>query len=271
MESVRTEVRDGVAEVTLCRPERLNAFDEAMLDGLASAIAAADADGRVGAILLTGEGRGFCAGMDLTTATPPADGTSLGTAIRREIEQRLNPVVLALVGSRVPVVTAVNGVAAGGGMGLALCGDVVLAARSASFVQVFAPRLGIAPDTGSTWHLGRLLGRARARGLALLGDRLDAETAERWGLVWRVVDDADLMDEARATAARLARGSTEALRWTRRLLDEAPTATLPDQLAREAEANGELVDGPDFLEGVVAFLEKREPRFSGAERGAAEE
>jgi 2-(1,2-epoxy-1,2-dihydrophenyl)acetyl-CoA isomerase len=258
--TVRYEVRDGVGEITLDRPERLNAFDRDMIQELGEALAAAESDREVGALLLTGAGRGFCAGMDLTAVVPDED-EPLGTTVRRNMERGLNVTVQQIVGHRVPVVTAVNGVAAGGGMGLALCGDVVLAARSATFLQVFAPRLAIAPDTGSTWLLPRLVGRARARGLTLLGDPLDADTAEEWGLVWEVHEDDELLDAARITARRLAAGPTEAFAWTRRLLDLSERTDLADQLQAEAVANGELAGRPDFLEGVGAFLENREPEF----------
>ncbi len=264
METIRYEVRDGVAEITLARPDRLNAFDLTMIRELREAVAAASDDGSVGALLLTGEGRAFCSGLDLTSTSELAEGESIGGMIQRGMEEDLGPLVIDLVEHRVPVVCAVNGVAAGGGMGLALSGDVVIAARTAEFIQVFAPRLAVVPDTGSTWWLARLLTRAQARGLALLGEPLSAVRALSWGLVWDVVDDDLLLDVARGIAGRLADGPTEAYRHTRALLDAAGGLPLADALQAEAEANGVLCDQPDFLEGVSAFLEKRRPVFGSA-------
>jgi 2-(1,2-epoxy-1,2-dihydrophenyl)acetyl-CoA isomerase len=178
------------------------------------------------------------------------------------MELGFNPLVRDLVRFPKPVVVAVNGVTAGGGVGLALCGDIVLAAKSAYFAQVFGPRLGLVPDMGCTWFLPQLLGRARARALALLGDRLPAEKAAEWGLIWAAVEDAKLLDEAGAVAQRLAQGPTRAFARIKEVLEAAPFNTLEEQLELERRVQGELGDAGDFAEGVRAFLEKREPKFS---------
>ena len=257
MPSVVTARLGRTAVVTLNRPEVLNAFTPAMIRELHEVLDDAAADHDVGAILLTGAGRGFCAGMDLGAAALDDGAADVGAAIRGHMETQLNPLVLWLSDSPVPVVVAVNGVAAGGGVGLALAGDIVVAARSARFVQTFTPKLGLVPDTGCTWLLPHLAGRARARGLALLGEPLSAEDAEACGVIWSCVDDDDLLDLAHDIAGRLAAGPSDAIRRTRKLLDRAPTASLADQLAAEAVANGHLVAQPDFAAGVAAFRQGR--------------
>lgn len=263
-ETLQVDAADGVATVVLSRPATLNALDVVMVRELTDVARALAARADVRAVLLTGEGRGFSAGADLGEGTSEPDPLlSRGENIARGLETALNPMILAWRRLPVPVVVAVNGVAAGGGVGLALVGDVVLAARSARFVQVFGPRLGLVPDLGCTWHLPRLVGAARARGLALLGESLTAEQAAAFGLIWAVCDDDDLRAEAESVAARLASGPTRAFVRIRELLDASPAGTLEEALAAEAVAQGELGDSADFAEGVRAFLEKREPRFRG--------
>ncbi len=256
--------RDGaVATITLNRPKSLNSLNKTLIDALRAALKETRLDDGVRAIILTGAGRGFCAGADLANAGFD-DGVkrSVGEGVSRSMEIAYNPLVRDLHHFPKPVVTAVNGTAAGGGVGLALSGDIVLAARSASFVQVFGPRLGLVPDMGCTWYLPNLVGRARARALALLGDKLPAEMAAQWGLIFAVHDDDKLMDEAKMMADRLARGPRRATQRIKQALDAAPYATLDQQLELERRFQHELGDLPDFVEGVTAFLQKRDPKFS---------
>ncbi len=249
-----------VRTLTLNRPSALNSFTQAMHTELMAALEAAAADPQVRALVLTGAGRGFCAGQDLADpAVAPAPGGApkdLGDTVARFY----GPLVLRLKTFPVPVVAAVNGVAAGAGANLALCCDLVLAARSASFIQAFA-KIGLVPDTGGTWLLPRLVGRARALGLAMLGDKLPAEEAERIGLIWRCVDDASLADEAAALATRLAAMPVAALAATRAALDAGPSVSLEDALDEEARLQGRLGRAHDYQEGVAAFGARRAPVF----------
>lgn len=248
-----------VVRVTLNRPERLNALNLALVDGLLAACEAlARASPRV--VILAGAGRAFCAGADLLDSQ--LDAEDPGERVSTLMRDRYNPLVEALAGLPCPTIAAVHGVAAGGGASLALLADLVVAARSASFVQVFAPQLGLVPDLGSTWSLPRLVGSARARGLALLGDRLDATTAAAWGLIWRVVEDGQLEAEVSALAARLAAGPTEAFRATRAALASSLGHSLTEQLEVERQAQARLAAHPNLKEAVSAFREKRPPRFS---------
>jgi 2-(1,2-epoxy-1,2-dihydrophenyl)acetyl-CoA isomerase len=178
------------------------------------------------------------------------------------MESHFNPIVREIDELPKPVVAAVNGVTAGGGVGLALSADIVVAAKSAKFIQVFAPRLGIIPDMGSTWYLNHLLGRARARALTLTGEPLPAETAADWGLIWKCVEDNALMEEAMGLAQKLAAGSTKAFQMTMAALDAAENNDLAAQLEVERYIQGQMTNRADFAEGVTAFLEKREPKFS---------
>ena len=259
------ETRGGVAQVTLNRPDKLNALSLGLLEDLRAAAAAIAAEPAIRAVLLTGAGRAFCSGADLTRDDffHGAEG-SVGHSIGRSLTEHFNPMVCAWSELRAPVVVAVNGLAAGAGMSLALVGDIVIAARSASFLQLFAPKLGLMPDLGSTFHLPRLIGTARAKGLALLGEPLTAADAERWGLIWSCVDDAALMQRASALASRLADGPTQAFSRIKAVFNEQPRSTLAEQLALEATAQAHLGDSQDFAEGLRAFREKRVPRFSGA-------
>jgi 2-(1,2-epoxy-1,2-dihydrophenyl)acetyl-CoA isomerase len=258
MDDILVEKRDGWRRVALNRPAKLNALNREMLTRLLAAIDAAEADTSCRAILLTGEGRGFCAGQELgsdVAARPdgPADLQALANGWHHQIVRRIRA-------SRLPFVCAVNGVAAGAGAGFALACDIVIAAKSATFVQAFV-RLGLVPDSGASFLLAHAVGDARARALALLGDAIDAATAAEWGMIWKAVDDAELAGEAEALAVRLAKGPAGALASIKRLFAAATTNTLHQQLDLEASLQGDAGRSADFAEGLRAFREKRPPRF----------
>jgi 2-(1,2-epoxy-1,2-dihydrophenyl)acetyl-CoA isomerase len=258
------ERRDDVAHVTLNRPDRLNALNQALIDDLHAAASAIESDRGIRAVLLTASGRAFCSGADLMgNELTGSQERSRGDGIRTHLEQHFNPMVSAWYQLRVPVVVAVNGVAAGAGVSLALVGDVVLAANSATFLQLFAPKLGLMPDLGSTFHLPRMVGTARAKGLALLGDALTAADAANWGLIWACVEDAALQSQAESLARRLAKGPTQAFERIKAIFNVEPPRTLAEQLALEARGQAELGDTEDFTEGVQAFRNKRAPNFAG--------
>jgi 2-(1,2-epoxy-1,2-dihydrophenyl)acetyl-CoA isomerase len=263
-ENILVDVGDGVATLTLNRPQSLNSLNKGLIDDTRAALRTLGGDGRVKALIVTGAGRGFCAGADLASGGFN-DGVqrSVGEGISHSMEIAYNPLVRDLVGFAKPVIVAVNGVAAGGGVGLALAGDIVLAAKSAYFVQVFGPKLGLVPDMGCTWFFPQLLGRARSRALALLGDKLPAERAAEWGLIWAAVPDDQLPSEARVVAQRLAKGPARAFGEIKRALDAAAENTLDEQLELERRVQRRLGDTEDFREGVTAFLAKREPQFKG--------
>lgn len=250
--AITYEVSEGIATLTLNRPERLNAFNDALVNGALASIAAARVDPAVKALVITGNGRGFCAGADLAGGLAPT-----GEGVNASMRDLFNPLILAIDDFPKPTVAAINGVAAGAGVGLALVCDIAVAARSASFVLTFGPQLGLVPDLGVTWFLPRAIGRARARALALLGDKLPAQTAADWGLVWTCVDDEQCMPTARALATRLGRGSAEAFFEIRRLMDKAETNDLATQLDAERETQVGLIVKPAFMEGVKNFLAKK--------------
>jgi len=255
-----TTIDGGVAAITLNRPEKLNAFTVPMLVDFHRALETAASVDVVRAVLITGAGRGFCAGQDLSdrSVAPGEAAPDLGESL----EVRYNPVVRLMRSMAKPVVVAVNGVAAGAGANLALAGDIVIAARSARFIQSFA-RIGLVPDSGGTYVLPRAVGVPRAMGLALLGEPLDAETALAWGLIWKVVDDDEVAATATATAAALAAGPTSGLAKTKHAISVSLQNTLDEQLDLERDLQRVAGQSHDYREGVAAFLDKRPPSFGG--------
>jgi 2-(1,2-epoxy-1,2-dihydrophenyl)acetyl-CoA isomerase len=259
-ETIRIDRHPNWWQVTLDRPDKRNAVTPEMLTALLAALDAAAAAPACRALLLTGAGRGFCAGQELGPAVLPGpDGPPDLEALAAGFHHR---VVARLRSLPIPVVCAVNGVAAGAGVSFALAADIVLAARSASFVIAFA-RIGLVPDSGASFFLPRLVGEARARAITLLADPLSAERAADWGLIWRAVDDAALAGEAAALCERLAAGPSGAYALTKRAFAASPDNDLTAQLALEARLQGAAGRGGDFAEGVRAFLEKRPPHFPG--------
>jgi 2-(1,2-epoxy-1,2-dihydrophenyl)acetyl-CoA isomerase len=243
-----------VRTLTLNRPASLNSFTAAMHRELRAALDAAADDRGVRCLVITGAGRGFCAGQDLND---PEVGTNVGAVVERIYK----PLALRIASMPVPVIACVNGVAAGAGANFALGCDFVVAAKSASFIQAFS-KIALIPDCGGTWLLPRLVGRARAIGLAMSGDKLAAEEAERFGLIWRCVDDAALHDQTMTLAQRLAALPVKALAATRRTIDEAMKIDYADALSLEARVQNEMGAEADFREGVAAFLEKRAAQFN---------
>ncbi|GAB3456868.1 2-(1,2-epoxy-1,2-dihydrophenyl)acetyl-CoA isomerase PaaG [Massilia terrae] len=259
-ESIQLSIEDGVATLTLNRPDKLNSFTQAMHLEVRDALARVQSDKSVRVMVLTGAGRGFCAGQDLSdrAVEPGSPGVDLGASV----EQFYAPLVLTLRSLPMPVICAVNGVAAGAGANLALACDIVLAAKSASFIEAFC-KLGLIPDTGGTWHLPRMIGMARATGLAMLGEKLSAEKAEEWGLIWRAVADEELMPEAMKMARHFATAPTKGLAFTKKALQASYANTLPQQLQLEADMMRELGYSHDYREGVAAFMAKRPAEFKG--------
>jgi len=252
--------RDGaIVVLTLNRPERLNAFSTDMTTRLSAAFADAERDASCRVVFVTGAGRGFCAGQDLSERAV-APGQTARVDVGHSLDTRFNPLIRAMRASKKPIVVAVNGVAAGAGANFALAGDIVLAAKSASFIQSFV-KIGLMPDCGGTWFLPQLLGPARAMALALTAEPLPAEKAAEWGLIWKAVDDSALIAEAKALAARLASQSPAALAAIKLAIHAASARSLDEALDHERDAQRSLGYGDDFAEGVAAFLEKRAPKF----------
>jgi 2-(1,2-epoxy-1,2-dihydrophenyl)acetyl-CoA isomerase len=250
---IELEISDGVALLRLNRPEVLNSLNEPLIREIRSGLADVSEDPAARALVLTGAGHGFCAGADLSGGDMTPD-LSLGEVVAESMEELFNPLVRDLFHLDKPTVAAVNGTAAGGGVGIALTADIAVAARSASFKLVFVPKLGIVPDCAASFHLQRVIGRARALGMSMLGESITAERAAEWGLIWSCVDDDELMDEAMAIATRLAAGPTLAFAHLRRVFAAADHNTLDEQLDLERDTQRIL---------TMAFLQKREPKFKG--------
>jgi 2-(1,2-epoxy-1,2-dihydrophenyl)acetyl-CoA isomerase len=244
--------------LTLNRPDKLNSLNEELHFALRAGFQQAADDPEIRAILLTGSGRGFCAGADLGDRDPRKERPDLGAII----ERLYNPTLRLIRALEKPVICAVNGVAAGAGANIALACDIVVAARSAKFIQAFS-KIGLIPDAGGSWSLARILGEPRAKALALLAEPLPAEKAAEWGMIWKAVDDEALLDEARAIALRLASGPTKGLGLTKRAIQAAADNSLDAQLDLERDLQGEAGRSDDYAEGVLAFLEKRKPEFRG--------
>jgi 2-(1,2-epoxy-1,2-dihydrophenyl)acetyl-CoA isomerase len=258
-DTILFSVDGGIARLTLNRPDKLNSFNTQMHSEVQQALTGlSGGDARV--LVLSGAGRGFCAGQDLgdRAVAPGAQGIDLGESI----EKYYKPLVLALQALPMPVIAAVNGVAAGAGANIALACDLVIAARSATFIQTFS-KLGLLPDSGGTWTLPRLVGNARALGLTLLGNKLGAEQAAAWGMIWQCVDDADLASTVDTLAQQFAAAPTRGLVWTKTAIRGSWQHSLSEQLDIERDAQRELGRSADYAEGVAAFVAKRAPRFTG--------
>jgi 2-(1,2-epoxy-1,2-dihydrophenyl)acetyl-CoA isomerase len=258
-QNILFDITAGIARITLNRPDRLNSFNTQMHAETRDALAKVAASKEARVLVLTGAGRGFCAGQDLSDrAVAGGAQADLGESI----EKNYKPLVLALRSLPMPVIGAVNGVAAGAGANIALACDLVIAGKSASFVQAFS-KLGLVPDSGGTWFLPRLIGPARAMGLTLLGDKLPAEQAAQWGLIWRCVEDAELSGVVEGLAAQFAAAPTRGLARIKQALQEGWGRTLEQQLTVEGEYQRELGRTADYAEGVAAFTQKRPPQFTG--------
>jgi 2-(1,2-epoxy-1,2-dihydrophenyl)acetyl-CoA isomerase len=258
------EAVDGIATLTLNYPEKLNPIAIPLQEDLRDALVRVAEDRSVRCAILTGAGRAFCVGADLSgMGADPGDTRSRGERSNDMMTRISNPIIMALRQSPVPVVAAVNGPAAGAGVGIALACDIVVAARSAYFYLPFMPRLGIVPDLGTTWFLPRLVGNARATAMSLLGDRLPAEQAAGWGLIWSCVDDEALPGEARGLAAKLAALPAHAIAEIRAAYAASEANSLAAQLDYEATRQRDLLDRDSFKEGVAAFQQKRDPKFAG--------
>ena len=259
-DTVKVALADGLLKLTLNRPDKLNSFNEEMHLALRAAMQRAHDEKGIRAVLLTGAGRGFCAGQDLGDRDPRKD--TAPPDLGYTIETFYNPLIRQMRSLDKPILCAVNGVAAGAGANIALACDIVLAARSAKFIQAFS-KIGLIPDSGGTWSLAQLLGEARAKALAFTAEPLAAETAAAWGLIWKVVDDAELASEAEALGRKLAAGPTFGLGLIKRAIQASAGNTLDQQLDLERDLQRQAGRSADFAEGVVAFLDKRPAEFIG--------
>lgn len=257
-ETILFEIDAGVATLTLNRPDRLNSFNTQMHEDVKDAVSHAEAEARC--LMITGAGRGFCAGQDLADRSVSADGST--PDLGKSLEVYYNPLIRRITAMAMPVVCAVNGVAAGAGVNIALACDMVIAAQSAKFVQSFS-NLGLLPDSGGSWVLPRLIGQARAMGLTLTGTPITAQQAADWGMIWQVVGDDVLMETAEALAAKFAQGPTRGLAATKKFIRTSGQNSLDTQLDLERDTMRELGQSEDYKEGVAAFLEKRPPTFTG--------
>ncbi|MCJ8318110.1 MAG: 2-(1,2-epoxy-1,2-dihydrophenyl)acetyl-CoA isomerase PaaG [Colwellia sp.] len=263
-ETIILEKSDGVAKLTLNRPDKMNSFNVQMHEEIRVALDDIASDGISRCLLLTGNGRGFCAGQDLSDRAVSADDDSQANRpdLGLSVEKYYNPLIRRLTGLKIPVICALNGVAAGAGASIAMACDIVIAAKSASFILSFC-KVGLVPDSGSSWHFTRALGLPRAKALALLGNKLSAEKAEQWGLIYQVVENEVLAEESMTLATHLATQPTEALGNIKRLLNTSFDHSLHDQLERERETMQHLGKSDDYKEGVAAFMEKRPAKFIG--------
>ena len=260
-ENIIFTVEAGIARLTLNRPDKLNSFTGAMHAELRTALDHVQNDKNVRVLVLTGAGRAFCAGQDLADPDmQKVDGKM--PDIGNLVEANYKPLILRLQNLRVPTIAAVNGIAAGAGASVALACDLVVASKSASFLQAFS-KIGLIPDTGGTWFLPQRIGMARAMGLALLADKLPAEKAAEWGLIWSCVEDGEFAGAVDALAKQLSTAPTKALVRTRQAMHAAPGHTLEQQLSMEGGFMRELGWSPDYAEGVAAFMAKRAPNFTG--------
>jgi len=255
---ISVEHKDGVDVITLNRPDCLNAINNALKAELMNAICRANLpDSNTRCILITGAGRGFSSGADLS-ASIVSEGSDPGTTLLTTY----NPLITEMARSKVPIVCAINGIAAGAGMSIALAGDIVIAGKSAIFLQAFV-NIGLVPDAGSSYFLPRLIGTAKANAMMMLGEKIDAQTAEDWGLVYKTVEDSELMTEAMNIATKFASGPSVAYNSIRRLIRESQTNSLTEQMSLEAESQRKCSQSEDFLEGVTAFVQKRDANFKG--------
>ena len=259
---ITVKTQDRVVVVTMNVPEKLNGTSAPMQAEIRHALACAEQDPQIRALVLTGAGRAFCAGADLDAIRAQGDAQAQAEATYRGMQEFSNPLILALQETRLPVVAALNGIAAGAGARLALARDIVVAARSASFLLPFAPRLGLVPDLGGSWLMPQLVGRARALGACLLGDRISAEQALQWGMIWQLVEDEQLQEAALALATRLAATPRHAALELRRAFDRASQQSLAEQLDYEAQRQRQLLATDEFQEGLAAFMERRAPEFA---------
>jgi len=254
------EKNQGVATITLNRPDRMNSFIVDMHQELQQALDMIASDNETRCLVLTGSGRGFCAGQDLNDRAVTADDQAPDLGL--SVERFYNPLIRRLTSFPMPIICAMNGVAAGAGASVVMVCDIVIAARSSCFILSFA-KVGLVPDSGCSWHFARALGLPRAKALAMLGNKLGAEQAEQWGLIYQVVDDENLMTEATKLSQHLATQPTEALARIKTLVHSAFDYSLPEQLERERAAMQHLGKSHDYREGVASFLEKRAPNFKG--------
>ncbi|MEM8496819.1 MAG: 2-(1,2-epoxy-1,2-dihydrophenyl)acetyl-CoA isomerase PaaG [Pseudomonadota bacterium] len=260
-ENIEFGIEAGVATLVLNRPDTLNSFTVAMHEEVQAAMKATRTDPSVRCLLITGAGRGFCAGQDLNDRAVKV--TDEKPDLGESVEKYYNPLIRGIMSLDKPVICAVNGIAAGAGASIALACDIVLAARSAAFAQVFC-KIGLIPDSGGTFNLPRAIGLPRAKGLALLGEKISAEKAEAWGMIWQVVDDEELMAEATKLAAHLATQPTRGLATAKSLLNQSFSTAMDEQVECEKQAMRTLGQSNDYQEGVAAFMEKRKPSFTGS-------